>query len=45
MVTRGKGCGEEELDEGIEKVQMSSYNGIPVKPCQILKDDAVKVLH
>ena len=25
MVTRGKGCGEEELDEGIEKVQMSSY--------------------
>ena len=25
MVTRGKAYGEEELDEGIEKEQMSSY--------------------
>ena len=25
MVTRGKVYGEEELDEGIEKEQMSSY--------------------
>ena len=41
VVTRGRGCGEEELEKGSQKVQISNYKINKYQGCNIQRDDYI----